>query len=134
MEKFTHAHAYREMRTHSVDLYLEIDRPGDPQIHSVASVEMRSEPRNHARAVDHPVPLRLEHDAAQHLIDQLWSLGLRPTHGKASDDLVNALEDSRNDARTTRDRLLHLVEGRIAVETLRRTPDPTTQGLGGPKV
>lgn len=46
-----------------------------------------------------PAPVQLTHSEAQELIDRLWACGLRPTEGKGTAGLIEAMKEHIGDLR-----------------------------------
>ena len=103
--KFNRAFAIRHIPTDTIEVYLSHQLPGKSTVDHVASVIIQQLDIGACSPCD-PPPIRLEREASQQLMDDLWSSGVRPTHAKAGDDLIEALMVHVTDAREVRDKLL----------------------------
>ena len=102
---FNRAFAIRHLPTDTIEIYLSRLLPGKSTVDHVTSVIVQESDIGVEQAYDPPA-IRLEREASQQLMDDLWSSGVRPIHAKAGDDLIEALRDHITDFRAVRDKLL----------------------------
>lgn len=102
---FNRAFAIRHLPSDTIEIYLSHLLPGKSTVDHVTSVVVQESDIAVDLGYD-PSPIRLEREASQQLMDDLWLSGVRPTHAKAGDDLIEALRDHVTDSRELRDKLL----------------------------
>lgn len=100
---FNRAFAIRHLPTDTIEVYLSHLLPGKSTVDHAVSVTVQEFDLH--SSIDPPA-IRLERAASQQLMDDLWSAGVRPTHAKAGDDLIESLMVHVTDAREVRDKLL----------------------------
>ena len=105
--KFNRAAVARHFPTDSFEVYLTVMLPGKSTVDYAVSVTVQQ--AEVGEAVWDPPPIRLEREAAQLLMDDLWACGIHPTHAKAGDDLIEALRAQVVDSNAVRDKLLNHV-------------------------
>ncbi len=104
--RFNRAFAIRHLPTDTIEVYLSHLLPGKSTVDHVTSVIVQQSDIGVDPGYD-PPPIRLEREASQQLMDDLWSSGVRPTHAKSGDDLIEALRAHVTDSQVVRDKLLN---------------------------
>ena len=102
---FNRAYINRNMRRDTFDLYLSRVTPNRSVVEVVSNVMIEQVDAHSSLNPDEP-GIRMEREAAQLLMDDLWVSGIRPTHAKAGDDLIEALRAHVTDACAVRDGLM----------------------------
>ncbi len=103
---FNRAFAARNLRRDTIELYFSRVLPNRSTVEYVTNVIVEQfDAHSSPVGVDEP-GIRLEREAAQQLMDDLWSAGIRSTYAKAGDDLIEALRAHVTDSQKVRDKLL----------------------------
>lgn len=101
--------AQRSLYTDTVDLYIS-ERTPDGKRAMMTKCEFEVVEVGQPVAYDDFRPLMLTPDAAQHLIDQLWNCGVRPTEGAGSAGAMLQAQDHINTLKQECERLYALLK------------------------
>ena len=103
---FNRAFAIRHLPTDTIEVYISHLIPGKSTVEYIKDLVIQQADIGVDLGYD-PPPIRLEREASQQLMDDLWSSGIRPTHAKSGDDLIEALRAHVADSSEVRDKLLN---------------------------
>lgn len=103
---FNRAYAARNMRRDTFELYFSRVVPNRSIIEVVSNVMIEQVDAHASTGMENEPGIHLEREAAQQLMDDLWTAGIRPTHAKSGDDLIEALRAHVTDACAVRDGLM----------------------------
>lgn len=101
MKQHLRFHATRDpFRPGGLELRAAVFDPAKPDtIAEVQPLVFKERSSNEAIRVDDPGMARLDADAAQSLIDELWNAGVRPSHEAQGIGQIAALRDHLGDMR-----------------------------------